>query len=307
ILQNDEDLSRMKFGVQKQVEPWYTAFLNMSGDPLASAAYQMEGSMAYVTRNNTGPEPGKDELSHDAVASLLNALMSYITEDDAYAAKSVEILSAWAETLELLNGTDAQLTASLYGPQLVNAAEIIRAYYSDWQDSSISKFKTMILDIIVPLASQTAPTAIQPYPFKANWGLGSEAALVAFGIFLDNRTIYNEGLRLYQTYPCASLNTTINQFGQESESGRDQTHTQLGLGEMAELCQIAYNQGDARFWDLLDNRLMLGYEYTAKYNLGFDVPYDPGFYRLEVIGKNISSKDRGYFRPIYQIAYSYYA
>jgi hypothetical protein len=48
---------------------------------------------------------------------------------------------------------------------------------------------------------------------------------------------------------------------------------------MAELCQVAYNQGDHEYWDLLNDRLMVGYEYTAKYNLGYNVSYDPSFYR----------------------------
>lgn len=48
---------------------------------------------------------------------------------------------------------------------------------------------------------------------------------------------------------------------------------------MAELCQAAYNQGDGQYFDMLRDRLLAGYEYTAKYNLGNDVPYDPDFYR----------------------------
>lgn len=90
--------------------------------------------------------------------------------------------------------------------------------------------------------------------------------------------MYNEGLELYQTFACADLNNTINADGQNFESGRDQAHTQLSLGNMAELCQTAYNQGD-NYWNLLDSRLMVGYKYTASYNLGNTVDYEPSFYR----------------------------
>jgi hypothetical protein len=112
----------------------------------------------------------------------------------------------------------------------------------------------------------------------ANWGTGGEKAIVAFGVFLDNSTMYSQGLDLYQNFACADLNNTINANGQNSESGRDQAHVQLGLGNMAELCQTAYNQGD-NYWDLLDSRLKVGYEYTASYNLENTVDYDPDFYR----------------------------
>lgn len=149
---------------------------------------------------------------------------------------------------------------------------------------------------------------------------------------VGNKSVrYNEGLNLYKTFACSDLNNTINVFGQNCESGRDQAHTQLGLGNMAELCQTAYNQGDHEYWGLLEDRLQTGYEYTARYNLGNEVPYDPGFYRLVTsklagiggrtlicmcrCGANlvggpwqvISNSTRGHFRPVYEIAYGYYA
>ena len=36
------------------------------------------------------------------------------------------------------------------------------------------------------------------------------------------------------------------------ESGRDQAHTQLGIGHQAEACQIAWNQGIDIWSDLSD-------------------------------------------------------
>lgn len=171
----------MKQGVANKSDPWYPAFINMSGDPLASASYVMKGPMTFATRNATGSSPGKTEISSDAVAAVLNALMYvvllsftlhrllrisrfYITGNETHAAKSTEILVGWSNTLQLLNGTDAQLTAGLYGPQFANAAEIIRAYYPAWNETEISKFKSMLLNIFYPVASTQTPTAIQPYP-----------------------------------------------------------------------------------------------------------------------------------------------
>lgn len=75
ILHTLDDLDRMKYGVGNKTDPWYTAYQNMSGDPLASSSYTLRGPLAYVTRNATGSSPGKTELSYDSVASLLNALM----------------------------------------------------------------------------------------------------------------------------------------------------------------------------------------------------------------------------------------
>ncbi|KAH8817034.1 chondroitin AC/alginate lyase [Xylogone sp. PMI_703] len=311
ILHTKADLERMKIGVKLRQDPWYPAFKSMSLDPLASSSYKMLGPLTFATRNATGSSAGKKQISYDSVAAVLNALMYYITGDDAHAEKATEILTGWANTLQLLNGTDAQLTAGLYGPQFVNAAEIIRASYKGWNDSDIEKFKSMILNIFYPPASQTTPSPTQQFPFLANWGSAGEKALVAFGVFLDNETMYNEGLNLYTHFGCANLSGTINPFGQNSESGRDQGHTQLGLGNMAELAQTAYNQGDGQYFDMLRDRLLVGYEYTAKYNLGNDVPYDPGFYRCgaDLVGgpwEHISNTSRGSFSPVYEIAYGHF-
>lgn len=178
----------MKYGVARRADPWYPAFLNMSQDPLASASYVMKGPLTFATRNATGPQPGRNEISSDAVAAELNALMYdtpresdrlssrrwladrawnarfYITGAKTHASKSVEILNGWTNTLQLLNGTDAQLTTALYGPHFVNAADIIRAYYPAWTHTEIEGFKSMILNIFYPPASQTTPSATQQYP-----------------------------------------------------------------------------------------------------------------------------------------------
>jgi hypothetical protein len=66
--------------------------------------------------------------------------------------------------LKLINGTDAQLAASLLGAQLVNAAEIMRYTYSDWAAANISTFEKMILEVFYPPASQTTASATQEYP-----------------------------------------------------------------------------------------------------------------------------------------------
>lgn len=75
ILSLQSDLDRVKHGVGNKTDPWYSAFLNMSGDPMASSSYPIRGPFPFVTRNNTGGSPGTTELSHDSVASVLNALM----------------------------------------------------------------------------------------------------------------------------------------------------------------------------------------------------------------------------------------
>lgn len=53
---------------------------------------------------------------------------------------------------------------------------------------------------------------------------------------------YNAGISHYTSAPCSGLSVDIIASGQSSESGRDQAHTQLGLGNVAESCTISANQ-----------------------------------------------------------------
>ena len=80
----------------------------------------------------------------------------------------------------------------------------------------------------------------------------------------------------------------------------------MGLGYLGCAAEIAWKQG-IDLYGAMDNRLLLGFEYTAKYNLGEDVPYEP--YR-SVAGRyhypTISSKARGRFSNIYERVYHHY-
>jgi hypothetical protein len=102
-------------------------------------------------------------------------------------------------------------------------------------------------------------------------------------------------------------NYVFNEAGQCQESGRDQQHTQLGLGALAEACEVAWNQGVDLYGEA-DNRLLAGFEYTAKYNLGGEVVFVP---HVDTTGKyrqqKISAQGRGRLRPIYEMVWNHYA
>jgi len=126
----------------------------------------------------------------------------------------------------------------------------------------------MVQEVLVPPASQTTDSATVTYPFEANWGTSAEKFMIAAAVFIENSTLYDYGKQLILSSPCANLSGTISSTGQSSESGRDQQHTQLGLGNLVEAFKVMQNQYDPNdFFAELDNRLMVGYEYEAKYVL----------------------------------------
>jgi len=81
----------------------------------------------------------------------------------------------------------------------------------------------------------------------------------------------------------------------------------FGIGSLAEACEIGYHQ-NIDMYGALENRLLKGYEYTAKYNIGLGVPFVQW---TDVTGKysnwtQISDSKRGEFRSVFEIAYNAY-
>lgn len=96
---------------------------------------------------------------------------------------------------------------------------------------------------------------------------------------LDDGGFVNEATVHFVDWVSGGRGTTIEDWGYDDqiqhyiwengqceESSRDQGHSSLGLGAVADIAEIAWNQGDD-VYSYMDNRLLMGLEYTAKYNL----------------------------------------
>jgi hypothetical protein len=94
-------------------------------------------------------------------------------------------------------------------------------------------------------------------------------------------------------------------MGQWQEAGRDQGHSVLGVGLMAAICEMAWQQGDDLYgYD--DNRFLKGAEYVATYNLFKDVPFEPYYNRSHGLQTDVSDIARGNIRPVWETVYNHY-
>ena len=142
-----------------------------------------------------------------------------------------------------------------------------------------------------------------------NQGLSGFRAVMAMGIFMDNEVMYDRALRYLQGLPHRSddlpypagpptattisktgdyedtynytVDDSIQDFGynevitnyiyangQCQESSRDQQHTFFGIGTICAMAEMAWNQGDD-LYSHADDRLLLGLEYSSKYNVSY--------------------------------------
>jgi hypothetical protein len=301
ILHTREDLERMKAKVAGGVEPWRSGFDALRSHKHSQSDYALRGPYRVVVRG-PGENVGKDDMEADVNAAYQNALMWAITGDEAYAKKSVQILNAWSSTLTEMKGRDVQLSAGLYGFKLVNAAEIMRHTYPKWPAQDVERCGKMFRDVFYPPARDFATFA------NGNWDGACMKMMIAVGVFCDDRAMFDRAVGYFRDGAGNGRLThyVVDEAGQCQESGRDQQHTQLGLGLLAEVCEIAWNQG-VDLYGAADNRLLKGFEYTAKYNLGEDVPFTPF---ADATGKyvhdHIAPNGRGKLRPVYEMVWNHY-
>lgn len=299
LLHSREDLARMRAAIAAQSQPTFSGWEIFTAHPSSQPTYVMQGPAAEIGRN---PSVHSAAYDADANAAYHNALRWALTGDRAAAAKAIAIVNAWSTALTTVSGRDTVLMAGLGPFKMVNAAELLRHTDTGWSAADIARAAHNFRTVIYPALQNFAPFA------NGNWDTAAIKTVLAIGVFCDDRAIYERALRYYVDGPGDGRLThyIINAAGQCQESGRDQQHTQLGLAHLGDACEIAWHQG-LDLYAYADHRLLAGFEYTARYNLGEDVPFTP---TLDRTGKYrhaaISKEGRGRLRPIYEQILNHY-
>ncbi|TDW96974.1 alginate lyase family protein [Dinghuibacter silviterrae] len=312
LLQKESDFDRIRQKIRQDAEPWVSGWKVLEANSHAQANYKPR-PVSIVYRGYDGVHKENYALLYnDIAAAYALAIRWKISEDTAFANAAVQILNGWADSLTALEGTnDRVLAAGLYGYELANAAEIMRTY-PGWDVPAFDRFRQMMKNVFYTINHQflTRTEGCMTH-FYANWDLCNMDAVMAIGVLCDDRSMYNEAIGYFKNGPGnGNILKAVNvlygdSLGQWQESGRDQGHTQLGIGEMGALCEMAWNQGDDLYgYD--NNRFLKGAEYVARYNLGDSVPYTEYTNCAGVDQPVISATARGSARPVWELVYNHY-
>ncbi|TWT75023.1 alginate lyase family protein [Allorhodopirellula solitaria] len=301
IAHSQADLDSIRQKIDDSESPWIDAWNTTKQSRFASLQWEAE-PVANVQRGaSNNPDVGSSEFSNDAAAAYTHALVWAIDRNPAHARKSAEILDAWSGTLQSISNHDARLLVGMDGQEYLNAAELLRHTWDGWPRPNQEAFEKMVRDIWYPIIEDFYPSA------NGNWDASMLQTMIAMGVYLDDREMFDRAVQYYRNGKGnGAIGNYFNEFGECQESGRDQAHTQMGLDYLATTCETAWHQGLDLYGEL-DNRLLKGFEYTAKYNLGMDVPYEP--YRSfegRYFYKKISDDSRGRLRPMYEKVVSHY-
>jgi alginate lyase len=307
------DLNRAKVRVAAGNDPWLSGWNRLTANSHAQSTWTPR-PQATIIRGGTGENYGL--LYNDIHAAYQNALRWWVQGSTAHGDCARNILNAWSSTLTTIGGNaDRFLAAGLYGYQFANVAELMRGY----SGFDLARFKTMMLNVFYPMNNSflTNHNDACITNYWANWDLCNMNSILAIGILCDDAAKYDQAVNYFKN---GAGNGSIKHavpflyddqgLAQWQESGRDQGHTVMGIGQMGAFCEMAWNQGDDLYgYD--NNRFMKAAQYVAKYNLGQDVPFTKYTWGS---GQNcaynehtvISSASRGQIRPVWEILHFHY-
>ena len=301
ISHNSSELEFIKTKLKTKEQPWQQAWDQLRDSSFAALSWKPR-PVAHVERGPYNkPDIGGTFFLRDGTAAYTHALIWWFTGEEAHAVKSADILDAWSVTLESVGNHDARLLVGMGGINYCNAAELLKHTWNKWPDKEQDAFQTMLRQVLYPVIEDFYPTA------NGNWDASMVQTMMAMGIHLDDPSVFQKAVDYFlEGEGNGAVNHYFNHFGQCQESGRDQGHTQMGLEYLVNSSEIALKQG-IDLYGAYDNRLAKGFEYTARYNLGEDVPFEYfESYRARYKHNTISDKSRGRLRAMYEKAYNHY-
>lgn len=264
LLSTEADFTRIISKVESKTTPWYTGWQKVvsHATPTYSARPQ-----STIYRGAGYPQNYAD-LYHDASVAYALSIYWKVTGNATYGTAAGKILDAWSSTLTAIYGdADRFLASGLYGYQLANAAEILRAY-SGWKglDATI----TMLRNVFYPMNHNflVNHNNAKVNHYWANWDLANLLTMQAIGILSDNQTMYDEAVTYFKTgagngalahaiWITYSEAGSGKKLGQGQEAGRDQGHSMLDFALLGQLAQQSWSQGDDLF-GLSDNLILAG-------------------------------------------------
>ncbi|SEO07724.1 Alginate lyase [Mucilaginibacter gossypiicola] len=303
-LHSQTDLERIKSKVAAGEHPWIDAWNALIANPRAQKTYVAHPLADFGTN--------RQQSAIDAEAAYYNTLRWYISGDTTYAACAVRILNAWSSSITTTSPTDPLGIITINGFAIVG--ETLRIY-PGWAPADLSRFQTVMAnqyDWATHFLHTHNGNPNCPSLYPTSWEGTFVSAIIGIGVLCDNRVMYNDGVDYYKNGEgngsiMNAVYTLHGSLGQTSESGRDQSHSQLGMANLATACQVAWNQGDD-LYGYSNNRLLAGFEYEAQYNLGHDIPYTAWNNCINDNEMYIAPSQRGHNGwPNFEMVYNHYA
>ncbi|MGI5136258.1 alginate lyase family protein [Streptomyces sp. CA-106110] len=278
--------------VNAGAQPWKAAFDQMMASEYADLNRTPKPRATVECGSYSNPNYGCTDEREDAIAAYTDALAWYITRDDRYAQKSIQLMDAWSAVIKEHTNSNAPLQTGWAGSSWPKAAEIIKyTYTGTWANSG--RFATMLRDVYLP-------KVIGGSNSNGNWELSMMEAAVGISVFLEDRTSYDQAMARFRTRTAAYVylasdgdlpKTVPSQHldtrdkiisywqgqstfvtGLTQETCRDFTHTGYGISAISHVAETSRVQGQDLYGTDVGERLRQALGFQSKYQLGTAVP-----------------------------------
>jgi alginate lyase len=248
--------------VNAGAQPWTNAFNQAKNSVYGSLSRAPKARAVVECGPYSDPDIGCRDERGDAIAAYTDALIWYITRDDRYAQKSIQLMDAWSATIRDHTNSNAPLQTAWSASSWPKAAEIIKHVYGNWPNSA--RFGTMLRNVYLP-------EIINGSNSNGNWELSMTEAIQGIGVFLEDRTVYDKAISLYRvrvpafvylesdgalpkTKPSQNLDTRDKIVaywqgqgtfvtGLTQETCRDFVHTGYGISAIGHVLETSRIQG----------------------------------------------------------------
>ncbi|WP_405649223.1 alginate lyase family protein [Streptomyces sp. NBC_00019] len=284
------DFARSK--VNAGAQPWKGAYDQMMASRYADPNRTPKPRAVVECGSYSNPNYGCTDEREDAIAAYTQALAWYITRDERYAKKSIQLMDAWSAVITDHTNSNAPLQTGWAGSSWPKAAEIIKhTYTGGWANSG--RFATMLRNVYLP-------EIVNGSNSNGNWELSMMEAAVGISVFLEDGTSYDKAMAKFRsrtaayvylasdgdlpkTVPSQNLDTRDKVVkywqgqstfvtGLTQETCRDFTHTGYGISAISHVAETSRIQGQDLYGTDVGERLRQALGFQAKYELGAAVP-----------------------------------
>ncbi|MDH6548156.1 alginate lyase family protein [Streptomyces sp. SAI-041] len=290
VSQGQLDFARSR--VNAGAQPWKGAFDAMLASKYADLNRTPKPRAVVECGSYSNPNYGCTDEREDAIAAYTDALAWYVTRDERYAKKAIQLMDAWSAVITDHTNSNAPLQTGWAGSSWPKAAEIIKyTYGGGWANSG--RFATMLRNVYLP-------EVVNGSNSNGNWELSMMEAAVGISVFLEDKTSYDKAMtkfrtrtaayvylasdgELPRTVPSQNLDTRDKIVGYwqgqstfvtglTQETCRDFTHTGYGISAISHVAETSRIQGQDLYGTDVGERLRQALGFQAKYELGTAVP-----------------------------------
>jgi hypothetical protein len=273
-------------------QPWKGAFDQLLASKYADLGRTPKPRAVVECGSYSNPNYGCTDEREDAIAAYTDALAWYVTRDERYAKKAIQLMDAWSAVVQDHTNSNAPLQTGWAGSTWPRAAEIVKYTYSGgWPNAG--RFATMLRNVYLP-------EVVNGSNSNGNWELSMMEAAVGISVFLEDRASYDRAMATFRTRTAAYVylasdgdqpKTVPSQHldtrdkivkywqgqstfvtGLTQETCRDFVHTGYGISAISHVAETSRIQGQDLYGTDVGERLRQALGFQAKYELGAAVP-----------------------------------